>query len=321
MEASPFDPDNWFLHELTHHNVKIDMTTFPREGREAVFNALDTILELATSIPQDDPLAFAAYSAYVFFLRLVLRSLPPGCNGKQHFALAFERRSKLFMDGQIEDILIEAHDSQVTRVACHIHALTQPPQTFPRTAKAAALAWSGVVGKACRLAFSYGTESDPIVATTFLTKLTRTIPHTHVPLPSPSYKTAFVPIPIKAVIETFACMPKKSAPHIDGWTWELFMDMSNRPKTADLLRKFVELFLNGKLPKPLWKFLSTAIMISFHKLALAERDMLADPRLRPITIGALLCRFSVRTFLRMKRKGIAENVAIQPALLRDTKRR
>jgi len=84
--------------------------------------------------------------------------------------------------------------------------------------------------------------------------------------------------------------------------------MANRPKTADLLRKFVELFSNGKLPKPLWKFLSTTIMILFHKLAQAERDLLKDPRLRPVTMGALLCRFSVRTVLRMHRKGIAERM-------------
>ncbi len=84
--------------------------------------------------------------------------------------------------------------------------------------------------------------------------------------------------------------------------------MANRPRTADLLRKFVELFVNGKLPKPLWNFLSTTIMIPFHKLTQVERDMLADPRQRPITIGTLLCRFSVRAVLRMHRKGIAERL-------------
>ncbi len=36
--------------------------------------------------------------------------------------------------------------------------------------------------------------------------------------------------------------------------------------------------------------------------------MLADPILRPITIGTLLCRFSVRAVLRMHRKGIAERL-------------
>ena len=77
MEASPFDPDDSLLHELTKFNVKINRTTFPREGREVVFAALDAILELATFIPQDNPLVFPAYSAYVLFPRLVLRSLPP----------------------------------------------------------------------------------------------------------------------------------------------------------------------------------------------------------------------------------------------------
>ncbi len=103
-------------------------------------------------------------------------------------------------------------------------------------------------------------------------------------------------------------MPKKPAPHRDGWTWELFKDMASRPKNAELLRTFVEMFANGKLPKPLKKFMSSAIMIPFHKLALIERDLLKDPLLRPITIGALLCKLSVRTVLRMKRKGIADRL-------------
>jgi hypothetical protein len=103
-------------------------------------------------------------------------------------------------------------------------------------------------------------------------------------------------------------MPKNSTPHRDGWTWELFRDMAGRSSTAGLLRKFVELFANGLLPRPLWKFMSSAIMIPFHKLAEMERMLLADPKLRPITIGALLTRFSVRAVLRMKRKGIAENL-------------
>ena len=49
-------------------------------------------------------------------------------------------------------------------------------------------------------------------------------------------------------------------------------------------------------------------MIPFHKLAKAERDLLKDHRLRPITIGAMVCRFSIRTVLRMHQKGIAERI-------------
>jgi hypothetical protein len=72
-----------------------------------------------------------------------------------------------------------------------------------------------------------------------MAKLTRTIPHAHVPLPPSSYKIAFVPIPIKAVTNAFTGMPKKSATHRDGWKWELFRDMANHPKTSRLLRTFV----------------------------------------------------------------------------------
>jgi hypothetical protein len=39
-----------------------------------------------------------------------------------------------------------------------------------------------------------------------------------------------------------------------------------------------------------------------------ERILLTDPSLRPITIGALLTRLSVRKILRMYIKGIAENM-------------
>ena len=139
---------------------------------------------------------------------------------------------------------------------------------------------------------------------------------------SASYKTAFVPIPIKAVTDAFTCMPKKSAPHIDGWTWELFRDLVNRPKTAELLRYFVELFVNGKLPKPLWKFLSTAIMIPFHKLAQIERDALEDPRLRPINHhwSVALPLLSARSPKDEEDMHCRSPAFAQPAFIRDTGR-
>ena len=112
--------------------------------------------------------------------------------------------------------------------------------------------------------------------------------HTHVPPPPPAHESAFVPIPLKAVTYEFTGMPKKSVPYRDGWTWKLFRDMAVRASTTALLRRFVELFVNGLLPKPLWNFLSSAIMIPFHKLAQMKRILLTDPSLKPITIGALL---------------------------------
>jgi hypothetical protein len=62
-------------------------------------------------------------------------------------------------------------------------------------------------------------------------------------------------------------MPKKSAPRRDGWTWELFRDMVGHASTTRLLKKFVDLSVNDIHPEPLWKFLSSAIMIPFHKPA------------------------------------------------------
>jgi hypothetical protein len=81
VEASPFDASDWLLHELTQFNVKINRISFPNESKEVIFSALDSVLELAVTIPDQDPLAFSAYSAFVLFPRLALRSLPPSCKG------------------------------------------------------------------------------------------------------------------------------------------------------------------------------------------------------------------------------------------------
>jgi hypothetical protein len=67
------------------------MISFPTESKEIVFSNLDDILNLALSIPQNDPLAFHAYIAFVLFPRLILISLPPRCKGK-HASLAFKTR-------------------------------------------------------------------------------------------------------------------------------------------------------------------------------------------------------------------------------------
>ncbi len=130
----------------------------------------------------------------------------------------------MFNSGEIAELIHEAHDLQVTRVACRVHVLTEPASSLPLAARAASLAGCGVTRKACKLAFSYGTESDPVVAATFLAKLTRKTPHSHVPVPPSTFKTPFMPISTKAVSDAFTCMPKKSAPRTDGWTWELFRE-------------------------------------------------------------------------------------------------
>ncbi len=115
----------------------------------------------------------------------------------------------MFLDGQVAELCHEAHESQVTRVACRVHALTHPSQSFPLSARASSLAGYGAVGKACKLAFSNGSESNLEVAAKFLAKLTRMVPHSHVPALPSSYKIVFVPIPLKPITNTFTGMPKK----------------------------------------------------------------------------------------------------------------
>jgi hypothetical protein len=143
-------------------NVKINRKTFPRENGDMVHTAHENILGFATSIPQDDPMSFPAYVDYVLFPRLVLRSLPTGCKGK-HTTTTFARICTMFNNGQIAELLHEAHNSHVTRVACRVHALNKPANTFSLATRVASLTCCGAVGKACKLAFSYGTESDPVV--------------------------------------------------------------------------------------------------------------------------------------------------------------
>ncbi len=87
----------------------------------------------------------------------------------------------MLTSGRVSDIINDAHDSQVNSVARRIHDIPQPAPSFPLTDRAASLAGCGARGKACKLAFSYGTESDPIIGAIFPAKLTRATMHTHVP--------------------------------------------------------------------------------------------------------------------------------------------
>jgi hypothetical protein len=86
-------------------------------------------------------------------------------------------------------------------------------------------------------------------------------------------------------------MPKLSATHRDGWTWELLRDASSKPSPATLLRKFTERFSNGALPKFLWTYLASALMHSFHKKLPEERTSITDPTLRHVTVGSVITRF------------------------------
>ena len=110
------------------------------------------------------------------------------------------------------------------------------------------------------MACTYGIEADPEVAATFLARLALRARHSHVPLHSSSLKPAKNTITLFAICDAFSKMPKISAAHRDGWTWELLRDAAQRPSTASHMRKFSELFSNGALPSKLWTYPASALM-------------------------------------------------------------
>jgi hypothetical protein len=67
--------------------------------------------------------------------------------------------------------------------------------------------------RACKLAFSYGLESDPGIAAKLLSKLTLKKKHDHIPVFVARVKPTRNCIPLKAVTDAFSKMPKKSAAH------------------------------------------------------------------------------------------------------------
>jgi hypothetical protein len=81
-------------------------------------------------------------------------------------------------------------------------------------------------------------------------------------------------------------MPKKSAAHRDGWTWELLRDAAQTASMADLLRKFAE---------------------HFHP---EERTSITDPALRPVTVGSVLTRFGCRVMVRMNRLAVTAELLL-----------
>jgi hypothetical protein len=78
------------------------------------------------------------------------------------------------------------------------------------------LAGAGEVGRACKVAFTYGLETDLVVASKFLKKLTLHVHPPHIVPNTSNLKPAMNRISLKAVTYAFSGMPKQSTSHIDG---------------------------------------------------------------------------------------------------------
>ena len=182
--------------------------------------------------------------------------------------------------------------------------------TFSKTTRAAILAGARAVGRTYKLAFSYGLESDPAFAAKCLAKLTLGTKHAHIQAYVPKIKPPRNCIPLNAVTDAFSGIPKKSVAHRDGWTWEVLRDAAQTPSTSALLRKFAERFSNGALPDNLWAYMASALMYPFHKELTEERTSVADPALRPVTVGSVLARFGCRVMVRMNKLAVAAELLL-----------
>jgi hypothetical protein len=237
MELAPGGEDRWLIHEISSFNVPVKRRSFPKEASEALREALDITLSFALFLHKTSPLSFSASALFVLFPRLILRPLPDGCQGRLAVAALLERCMKLLV-GDVASLINDAHEDHTERVRGQNGAASAQPHSFSKTAKAAALAGAWELGRACKVAFTYGVEADPEVAASFLSKLTLHVKHSHVPLHPSSLKPTKNSIPLTTVAEAFSKMPKKSAAHRDGWTWELLRDAAQRPSTASHMRKF-----------------------------------------------------------------------------------
>ena len=166
------------------------------------------------------------------------------------------------------------------------------------------------MGRACKVAFSYGIESYPVIAAKFLSKLTLKKKHDHIPEVVAKVKLVGNNIPLKAVTDAFFGMPKKSAAHRDGWTWELLRDAAQTPSTAALLRKFAEHFSSRALPQDVWAYLTSALIYPFHKKLPEERISVTEPALRPVTVESVLTRFGCNVMVRMNRVAVAAELLL-----------
>ena len=79
------------MEEIALFNVPVKRRKFPKEVSRLLREALDEILSLALSLHLSSPLAFSAYSLFIFFPRLLFRPLPDGCEGS-FAAAALSRR-------------------------------------------------------------------------------------------------------------------------------------------------------------------------------------------------------------------------------------
>ncbi len=94
----------WLMDEITFHNVPVKRRCFPKEASINLRKTLDDTIALALSLNENSPMAFAAYSLFILFPRLMLRLLPDGCQGS-YAAAALNRRCGMWASGDVDGLI------------------------------------------------------------------------------------------------------------------------------------------------------------------------------------------------------------------------
>ena len=180
----------------------------------------------------------------------LIAPLPNGCQCR--FAdVVLRKRCELLHAGDIQRLILDSHEAPSDRVMASINSASSNTVTFSKTARAAIRVGAGQVGRACKVAFTYGLETDPGIAAKCMKKLTLQARHPHIAPHIYNIKSEKNLISSKALTASFLGMPIQFAAHKDGWTWELLRDAASRPYSDALLRRFAEYFSNRALPKDL----------------------------------------------------------------------
>jgi hypothetical protein len=239
MLSSTGREETWLLNEITRFTVPVKRRAFPKEASTLLRDTLDVILSLALSLHKNFPKSFSAYSLFILFPILLLRPLPAGCQGCFADA-ALRNRSILFQAGEISRLINDSHDAQTDRVSATINSTSTDTVVSSKTARAALLAGVGEVGRASKVAFTHGLETNPLMAAEFLKTLTLQSRHASIAPHTSCLKPAKNLIPLNAVTDAFTRMPKPSVAHKYGWAWEQLRGTASRPSTViyfDNLRK------------------------------------------------------------------------------------
>jgi hypothetical protein len=155
MERDHGGKDRWLIHEISSFNVTVKRRSFPKETFEALREALDITFSFALSLHKTSPLSFSASALFVLFPILIIRPLQEGCQGRLAAAALLDRCKRL-LAGDVASLINDAHEAQTERVRGRTAAASAQPHAFSKTAMAAALACAWELGRACKVAFTYG---------------------------------------------------------------------------------------------------------------------------------------------------------------------